>query len=447
MNTRRFVNVLVFVLAALALTALVAGAQGEPAPAGPLPSVSVSPPWWNLVQNPSFESGSGNPAHWTHFSWAGSGNFQWVSNQFVDGAKSVKIVNNAPDDSRWQQTVTVLPNTDYALSGWIKTQNVGHTTQTIDAGANLSIESNIPGTGFYTYTPPLFGTNDWTYVSVVFNSGSNNHVIVDARLGMYNGITTGTAWFDDVQLAQVRKLYLSSNQSGTVGGVNFAPGDILVHNPALNTWAMYFDASDVGITKNLDDFAIGFTAEHQPWIVLSLQAKQNVPGRGLMKPQDFVVFYPTSLGPNTAGGWGAINYGATHGRAASSEAIDALINMNTGVLMSTTGAATVPYRYNPALNITARDEDLFLYDDTVGMYDTAFVGANVPGLAVEDVFAAEKFGGVYYLTILGNGLIDGHNYNQKDIFAVDGSNHLLGRFWNGPAHGFNYNIDAIAITD
>lgn len=249
-----------------------------------------------------------------------------------------------------------------------------------------------------------------------------------------------------VRPAGSKLLYISSAQSGTAGGVAFAPSDILVHDPANDGWAMFFDASDLGITKNVDDFAVGMAGNNVSFLVLALQAKQNVPGLGLLRPQDFVAFYPSSLGNNTAGVWGAINYGATHNRSASSENIDALTNLNYGVLMSTTGAAAVPYRYNPAVNITPRDEDLFLYDDTVGKYDTAFVGANA-GLAAEDVVAAEFMNGVYYLTILGSGVIDGHNYNQKDIFMVDGNYNHLGRFWNGPAHGFNYAIDAIAITD
>lgn len=441
MNAKTGLRVVVFVLAALALTTLVAAAQ-EPAATAP-----VSPPWWNLVQNSGFENGSGNPSNWGKQYVATGATFQWATNQYVEGTRSVKIALSAENDARWTQMVAVESYTDYVLSGWIKTQNVAHTSDVTDAGANLSIETNVPGTGLYTRTPTLLGTNDWTYVSVVFNSGANTQVQVDARVGFFNGVTTGTAWFDDVQLAPVRLLYVSATVGGTVAGVTFAPGDILVHNPALNTWAMYFDASDVGVTKNLDDFAIGFTAEHEPWIVLALQSSQVIPGRGMMKPQDFIVFYPTSLGANTTGVWGAINYGSTHSRIGSSEAIDALTNLGAGVLMSTTGAAVVPYRFNPAVNITARDEDVFLYDDTVARYDTAFIGANVPGLGVEDVIAAEAMDGVYYLTILGSGVIDGHAYNQKDIFAVDANYNVLGRFWNGPSHGFKYPIDAIAITD
>lgn len=49
-------------------------------------------------------------------------------------------------------------------------------------------------------------------------------------------------------------VYLSTAAAGTVGGVAFAPADIIRYDPAGGAWSMVFDASDVGVTKNVVAF-------------------------------------------------------------------------------------------------------------------------------------------------------------------------------------------------
>jgi hypothetical protein len=70
------------------------------------------------------------------------------------------------------------------LSGWIKTDNVAHTTGSIDAGANLSIY------GTWDRTLAIIGTNEWTHVNMTFNTGSSSQIIIAARLGYWSGTTT-----------------------------------------------------------------------------------------------------------------------------------------------------------------------------------------------------------------------------------------------------------------
>jgi len=158
----------------------------------------------NLLINGSFEDGSyapdAAPAAWTQDAWNWSAStFIWDDAQAHDGNRSVRITNDDFNDARWAQTVTVEPNTDYRLSGWIKTENVAHTQESIDAGANLSVFDS-PEFRIWTYVGELFGTNDWTYVSLVFNSGDVTELTIAARLGYWYGTTTGTAWFDDIRL-------------------------------------------------------------------------------------------------------------------------------------------------------------------------------------------------------------------------------------------------------
>lgn len=148
----------------------------------------------SLLSNGDFESGDVLPFDWTPDVWASGATFVWDDTQAHSGSWSAKISSATANDARFLQDVAVQPNTDYRLSGWIKTQDVAHTSESVDAGANLSLY------GTYTRTPALTGTNDWTQVSLDFNSGSSSYVAIAARLGYWSGTTTGTAWFDQLTL-------------------------------------------------------------------------------------------------------------------------------------------------------------------------------------------------------------------------------------------------------
>ena len=154
---------------------------------------------YNLLVNGGFEDGSGSPSGWNSDAFIPDVTFTWDNAQAHSGARSVKIASTLPNDSRWIQRLIVQPNTEYRLSGWIKTEDVAHTQQSVDAGANLSL---FEPTSF-TYSGGLIGTNDWTFVTLSFNSGSNTQIAVACRLGMWSGTTTGVAWFDDLRLEEV----------------------------------------------------------------------------------------------------------------------------------------------------------------------------------------------------------------------------------------------------
>ena len=49
-------------------------------------------------------------------------------------------------------------------------------------------------------TKPLAGDNDWTQVQLNFNSGQMREVTINCRFGGW-GRATGTAWFEDIELA------------------------------------------------------------------------------------------------------------------------------------------------------------------------------------------------------------------------------------------------------
>lgn len=154
----------------------------------------------NILLNGSFEEGMESPTDWTRFAWdepEPSAIHTWDGTQALTGDKSVKIYAPAPNDAGWIQTVDVEPNQWYFLSGWIKTNDVAHTLEPEDAGANLSLF------GTWTHSAGVFGTQDWTRNSIRFNSEGNTQITIGARLGYWAGTTTGTAWFDDLQLKPI----------------------------------------------------------------------------------------------------------------------------------------------------------------------------------------------------------------------------------------------------
>lgn len=117
-----------------------------------------------------------------------------VSNVAQQGEKSAHLEAPVFDELRFQQAVPVKPHTKYLLGGWIKTQDVVLENTNKKMGANLSIDSGRE------VSESLLGTNDWRFVSVVFDSGTRTSLFVCARLGHSNSKAKGSAWFDDLVL-------------------------------------------------------------------------------------------------------------------------------------------------------------------------------------------------------------------------------------------------------
>lgn len=155
----------------------------------------------NELQNGSFEEGvfavTSSPDGWSHSAWQPSAEFIWDDSVVLLHQKSVRITHDVDNDSAWVQTIQLEPETHYLLSGWIRTQDVSHTSSGADPGANLSLWGTwIRSTGVY-------GTSDWTYVSMVIASGLTGEVTIGARIGSWGGATTGSAWFDDIQVTRI----------------------------------------------------------------------------------------------------------------------------------------------------------------------------------------------------------------------------------------------------
>ena len=239
--------------------------------------------------------------------------------------------------------------------------------------------------------------------------------------------------------------YLSATTGGTVGGVAFAPGDILKFTPA-GGWAMHFDASDVGITKNV----VAFEIEDNGDILLSLIAAQNVPGAGNVAPQDVLRFTPTSTGNNTAGSFALALDGSANLLTTSGEKIDALGRTPNGRLaISTLGAAAVKRPDNSVLK--AQDEDALGFNLGNEQWSEFFNGTAIPGLAVEDVNALwiDPTTGDLYISIVGAFNLGGVVGNGRDIVKLSPSGapggYTPSLVWDGSTNGFPTNIDGLEM--
>jgi hypothetical protein len=123
------------------------------------------------------------PDHWTAGSSAAYVGLD--EGAMVYGTQALRV---SPDGTvRYrEQTVPVSPNTDYMLSGFVKTSGA--------ADARVELRSS---SGLLVATPLVSATTDWTRYSVAWNSGPSTEVIVRVRAG---GASGTLAWFDAIQL-------------------------------------------------------------------------------------------------------------------------------------------------------------------------------------------------------------------------------------------------------
>jgi hypothetical protein len=240
-------------------------------------------------------------------------------------------------------------------------------------------------------------------------------------------------------------IYVSSTTRGTAGAVRFADEDILVYNNTSGTWAMFFDGSDVGVTKDLS----AFTLEDSGAILMSFNAALNVPGVGTVDDSDIVRFVPTSTGGSTSGTFELYFDGSDVGLSTNREDIDALHLLPDGrLLLSTTGAYSVS-------GASGADEDLLIFDpsslgdSTAGSWSLYFDGSdvNLGGNSTEDVFGVwfDNSTSFIYLSTRGPFSVSGLSGDGADIFVCNPSStgsstactYEPDLYWDGSVHGFS----------
>ena len=107
---------------------------------------------------------------------------------------SYKIESPNFNDAMFFKEMSVQPNTAYKVSCKVKTDNVVTKNQNTGGGAQISIDGTVER------SDAVVGTQDWTNITLYFNSGNRTKVNIGFRLGGYDDQCTGTAWFDDLKL-------------------------------------------------------------------------------------------------------------------------------------------------------------------------------------------------------------------------------------------------------
>lgn len=248
-------------------------------------------------------------------------------------------------------------------------------------------------------------------------------------------------------------LYVTSSDSGTAGGIAFNDEDILVYDLATQTWSLFFDGSDAGMSGDVD----GFSLLPDGSLLLSFDAAFTLSSLGSVDDSDIIRFAPSSLGSITSGVAELYFDASDVGLSTSDEDIDMIGFAPDGrLLVSTVGAFSVP-------GVSGDDVDIIAFAPTQlgattsGAWSLYFNGSDVelsPG-GSEDVYGGwvDPVTGQIYLTTLGSFSVSGVSGGGGDIFicmpgtlgATTTCTFGPGLFWDGAANGFNYVVDGFEI--
>ncbi len=167
----------------------------------------------NLVQNSSFEKGGDQSAKsWTTSTWSGEPVYRIDPGAGRTGNRAAVISSEEGADASWSYRLKVKPNRDYRVTAWIKTEDV--------AGGGLGALVNVHELQLEGKSDGLKGDHDWTKITLEFNSGSHDNLLLNCLFGGW-GRATGTAWYDDIEVVEVEKESNVPEMSAQQAGVFF----------------------------------------------------------------------------------------------------------------------------------------------------------------------------------------------------------------------------------
>jgi mono/diheme cytochrome c family protein len=212
-----------------------------------------------LISNGSFENTAGDmPTGWAARSYGGVAKHR-VANIARTGKHSIEISSAKGADSSVHFDLKVDSNSEYELSGWIKTENVvggGH-------GALLALHA-LPGK---PRSKSVKGTHDWTQVKLRFETGSAKSISMNCLFGGW-GTSTGKAWWDDVSLRKVTYESLADDQPElAVGDIARGKNIFMTHPIAACTRCHIVNGVGGPIGPALDTIA---TRKQEDYILQSL---------------------------------------------------------------------------------------------------------------------------------------------------------------------------------
>ena len=148
----------------------------------------------NLLPNPSFETltADGLPEGWTRRDYGkrpGNETAEWKivagEGNTHRGKNAVRVITRDDADTSFHADVPVKPNTQYKLSGWVKTHGVR---------GKVSLNDHVSR----AETDKISRDADWVEVETTFDSGKN----ATASINLLH-VAKGDGYFDDVKLVEL----------------------------------------------------------------------------------------------------------------------------------------------------------------------------------------------------------------------------------------------------
>ncbi|EMI16088.1 serralysin, partial [Rhodopirellula maiorica SM1] len=241
-------------------------------------------------------------------------------------------------------------------------------------------------------------------------------------LGLPSNNLDGIQYGDFVgnEVFQGLDFYFSTEGSGSLGGVSFSDDDIIRFDSSTGAVGLFFDGSDVGVTKDIDAFVV----ESDSSILFSLGSAQSLSGIGLVDDSDIVRFTGT-LGSDTSGTFSLLFDGSDVGLDSFYENVDGIaIDPITGdLVLSTNGNFTVP---GSGGDISGNSRDILIFSDTswgsntAGTFsifqDGASVGLNSNSEDVSGIWI-DPLGLDTFVNTSGSYSVPGLSGTGADIFA------------------------------
>jgi len=230
---------------------------------------------------------------------------------------------------------------------------------------------------------------DSEQTDILYFSRKNNGSVVgltfqNEDIVAYDGtdfrvVFDGTPWvsgstLDAFRILENGEILMSFRTAGSVtgGSLSFDDSDIVKFVPDTQSWEIYLDGSDVGLSSNGEDIdSISFAPDGR--LVVSTSGSSSANGVS-SRDEDLIVFNATSFGDNTSGSFEMYFDGSDVGLDTSSgEDIDAVSVTDDGAIyMSTVGNFSVS-------GISGADEDVFVFDP-------ASLGSGTAGSFRTDLF-------------------------------------------------------------
>jgi uncharacterized protein (TIGR03790 family) len=159
----------------------------------------------NTILNPSFENdanGDDVPDNWFFVNDVGAGSCSRNDTEFRNGAWSVRISRTLVNEkaSYIAQNFTVKPDTRYYAAGYANLSGISS-----DMGAHLQIrayDSQGKLVKYYNGSARTGTTNNWVSLSQVHYEPLTG--IINISIGVAISKSTGTAFFDDVRLYEIK---------------------------------------------------------------------------------------------------------------------------------------------------------------------------------------------------------------------------------------------------